>query len=213
MPYSSSSSDSEVSTDSICLKTCKQIVETFKTQNEQVEKDLRNSELMVLGYKEGLKSVEARLEYFKSNESIYVQDIKKLKWDVEIRDLAITDLTEKLELAQKEKDSIQLNVDKLENASKSLNKLIECQIVDNCKKGLGYESYSAVPPPYTGNFMPPKPDLSFVELDESVTEPAVENIKEWVSNDEDEEYVIQPKFEKKTVKPSVKKIEFVKPKQ
>ncbi|GJT58700.1 hypothetical protein Tco_1002233 [Tanacetum coccineum] len=39
-----------------------------------------------------------------------------------------------LEKAQQEKDSIQFNVDKLENASKSLNKLIECQIVDNCKK-------------------------------------------------------------------------------
>ncbi|GKC87208.1 retrovirus-related pol polyprotein from transposon TNT 1-94 [Tanacetum coccineum] len=54
MAYSSSSSDSEVSTDSICSKTCKQTVETLKTQNEQLKKDLRKSELMVLGYKEGL---------------------------------------------------------------------------------------------------------------------------------------------------------------
>ncbi|GJS28667.1 putative reverse transcriptase domain-containing protein [Tanacetum coccineum] len=110
MAYSSSSFDSKVSTDSICLKTCKQTVETLKTQNEKLEKDIRKSELIILGYKEGLKSVEARLEYFKSNESIYVQDIKKLKWDVEIRDVAITNLTKKLEKAQREKDSIQLNV-------------------------------------------------------------------------------------------------------
>ncbi|GJU52676.1 putative ribonuclease H-like domain-containing protein, partial [Tanacetum coccineum] len=171
MAYSSSSSDSEVSTDSICSKTCKKTIKTLKTQNEQLDKDLRQSELMVLCYKE--------------------------------------DLIEKLELAQKERDSIQLNVDKLENASKSLNKLIDYQIVDNYKKGIGYESYSAISPPYTGNFMPPKPDLSFIKLDESVTEPAVENTKskfsdenpkvvrknndaliitEWVSDDEDEEY-------------------------
>nr|GEV56815.1 hypothetical protein [Tanacetum cinerariifolium] len=39
-------------------------------------------------------------------------------------------------------------------------------IADNCKKRLGYESYNAVPPPYTRNFMPPKPDLSFTDLDE-----------------------------------------------
>ncbi|GJY19345.1 hypothetical protein Tco_0390836, partial [Tanacetum coccineum] len=58
-----------------------------------------------------------------------------------------------------------------------LNKLIECQIVDNCKKGLGYEKYNAVPPPYTGNFMPPTPYLSFTSLDEFANKPVVENIK------------------------------------
>ncbi|GJT73895.1 hypothetical protein Tco_1033181 [Tanacetum coccineum] len=48
------------------------------------------------------------------------------------------------------------------------------QIVDNCKKGLGY---NAVPPPYTGNFMPPTPDLSFTCLDKFVDKPVVENKK------------------------------------
>nr|GEX40754.1 ribonuclease H-like domain-containing protein [Tanacetum cinerariifolium] len=80
-------------------------------------------------------------------------------------------------------------------------------IVDNCKKGLGYENYNAVSPPYTRNFMPPKPDLSFTGLDEFANKPVVENcdaktsetkpkdvrknndaliIKEWVSYDEEE---------------------------
>ncbi|GJW15195.1 putative ribonuclease H-like domain-containing protein [Tanacetum coccineum] len=121
----------------------------------------------------------------------------------------------------------------LQILTQSLNKLIECQIVDNCKKGLGYENYNAVPPPYTGNFMPPTPDLSFTGLDEFVNEPVVENckamsseeepkvvrknddtliIKEWVSDDEEED-VSQPKIEKKTVMPSIIKKEFVKSKQ
>ncbi|GJY94210.1 hypothetical protein Tco_0510571 [Tanacetum coccineum] len=79
--------------------------------------------------------------------------------------------------------------------------------------------------------MPPTPDLSFTSLDEFVNKPVVKNrksdeevseiarknddapiIKEWVSNRE-EENVSQPKTEKKTVKPSIAKIEFVKPKQ
>ncbi|GJV10032.1 ribonuclease H-like domain-containing protein [Tanacetum coccineum] len=134
----------------------------------------------------------------------------------------------KLEIAKIEKDGIQFNVDKLENASKSLNKLIESQIIDNCKKGLGY---NAVPPPHTGNFMPPTPDLYFTGLDEFVNKPVVENrksdeevskvvrksndfpiIKDWVS-DIEEENVSQTKTEKKTLKPSIAKIEFVKPKQ
>ncbi|GJW38786.1 hypothetical protein Tco_0064631 [Tanacetum coccineum] len=53
----------------------------------------------------------------------------------------------------------------------------DSKIVDNCKKRLGYEKYNAVPPPYTGNFMPPTPDLSFTGLDEFVNKPVVENRK------------------------------------
>ncbi|GJX61326.1 ribonuclease H-like domain-containing protein [Tanacetum coccineum] len=142
-----------------------------------------------------------------------------------------SELRKKLKKLQKEKDSIQFNVDKFENASKSLDKLIECQIVDNCKKGLGYEKYNAVPPPYIGNSMPPIHDLSFTGLDEFVNKPVVENrksdeevseivwknnyapiIEEWVL-DSEEENVSRPKTEKKTIKPSIAKIEFVKPKQ
>nr|GFA06474.1 hypothetical protein [Tanacetum cinerariifolium] len=119
------------------------------------------------------------------------------------------------------------------SSSNSDSKLIECQIVDNCKKRLGYENYNVVPPPYIGNFMPLTPDLSFTGLDEFVNKPVVENckaksseeepkvvrknddaliIKEWVSDNEEDD-VYQPKIEKKTVRPSIAKIEFVKSKQ
>ncbi|GJW55676.1 ribonuclease H-like domain-containing protein [Tanacetum coccineum] len=93
-----------------------------------------------------------------------------------------------------------------------LKKLLQMpiQIMDKCKTGLGYND---VPPPYTGNFMPPKSDLvypsldDFVDVNESVSEPIVEKptietnepktsrkengapiIEEWVS-DSDEENV------------------------
>ncbi|GJY64738.1 retrovirus-related pol polyprotein from transposon TNT 1-94 [Tanacetum coccineum] len=231
--FLSLSPDSEVSNDSICSKSYLKTIESFKSQNDQLLKDLKKSELMVLGYKTGLESVEEKLEVYKANESIYLQDIKGLKFENHIGEIGIRELRKKLEIVQKEKDGIQLNINKFEHASKSLNKLIECQIVDNCKKGLGYENYNAVPPPYTGKFMPPTPDLYFTGLDEFVNEPVVENCKamsgeeepkvvrknddalineEWVSND-DEEDVAQPKTEKKTVRPSIIKKEFVKSKQ
>ncbi|GJW94660.1 putative ribonuclease H-like domain-containing protein [Tanacetum coccineum] len=105
------------------------------------------------------------------------EDIKGLKFEIELRDTAITELRKKLDLVQKEKVGIQLNVDELENAFKSLSKLIDCQIVDNWKKGLGFESYNVVPPPYIGKFMPTTPDLSFTSLDESAKEPVVESSK------------------------------------
>ncbi|GKC34491.1 hypothetical protein Tco_1046875 [Tanacetum coccineum] len=186
----------DVSNNSNCSKSCLKTVETLKTQYDQLHKDFKKSELMVLAYKSGLEYSYQRAQEEARNSS--------------------------------KKDGIQFNVDKFENASKSLNKLIEIQIVDNCKIGLGY---NAVLPPYTRNLMPPTPDLSFISLDEFVNKPIVENIKsdeevtkvvrksndspiieDWVS-DSEEENVSQTKTKKKIVKPSIAKIEFVKPKQ
>ncbi|GKD72466.1 hypothetical protein Tco_1330748, partial [Tanacetum coccineum] len=165
----------EVSNNTNCSKSCLKTVETLKSQYEQLHKDFKKSELMVLAYKSGLESVEEKLKVYKENESIYSQDIKVLKFEIEY---------------------------KFENASKSLNKLIESQIIDNCKKGLGY---NAIPPPYIGNFMTLIPDLSFTGLDDFVNKPVIENrksdeevskvvrksnespiIEDWVLNSEEE---------------------------
>nr|GEX81551.1 ribonuclease H-like domain-containing protein [Tanacetum cinerariifolium] len=233
MAYTSLTSNSKVSNDSICTKSGLETVKILKSQNEQLTKDLKKLELMVLGYKLGSESVEERLKFFKTNKSVYLKDITLLKVEIQMKDIAITEIRRKLDLAQKEKDNIHLAVDKLKNASKSLNKLIDCKIVDNYKRGLGYANYNAVSLPYTGDFLPLKPDLSFTGLDEFVNKSEVDNcdaktsnvkpkdvrknidaliIKEWVSDDKDEE-VTQPKIEQKIVKPSIAKIEFVKTKQ
>ncbi|GKE17202.1 hypothetical protein Tco_1424779 [Tanacetum coccineum] len=118
----------------------------------------------------GLESVEARLLVYKKNKSVYEEYIKVLKRKIYLREVAITELRRKLELAQKQKDEIQLTVENFENSSKSLSKLIDCQIVDKYKTSLGY---NVVPPPYTGNFMPLKLDFSFSGLEEFVNEPIV----------------------------------------
>nr|GEU72494.1 hypothetical protein [Tanacetum cinerariifolium] len=76
------------------------------------------------------KSVEERLEFFKKNEFIYLEDIKVLKVEIQMKDIAIKELRRKLQVAQKEKDGIQLTVEKLENASKSLNKLLDCEFAN-----------------------------------------------------------------------------------
>ncbi|GJS07415.1 retrovirus-related pol polyprotein from transposon TNT 1-94 [Tanacetum coccineum] len=89
MAFSSLNSDSEVSNDSICSKSCLKTIEYHKSQNEQLLKDLKKYELMVL-----------------------------------------------------------------------------------------------VPPPYTGNFMPPTPDLSFTGLDKFVNKLVVENCKVMSSEEE-----------------------------
>ncbi|GJU57099.1 hypothetical protein Tco_1234865 [Tanacetum coccineum] len=96
-----------------------------------------------------------------------------LKRKIYLKEVAIIELRRKLELAQKQKDEIQLTVEKFENSSKNLKKLLDCQIVDKCKTGLWY---NVVPPPYTGNFMPPKHNLSFSSLEEFVNEPIVSEL-------------------------------------
>ncbi|GJW16654.1 hypothetical protein Tco_0024090 [Tanacetum coccineum] len=103
--------------------------------------------------------------------------------------------------------------------------------MDKCKIRLGY---NVVPPPYTGNFMPPKSDLvypsldDFVDVNESVSEPIVEKptvetnepktarkengaliIEEWVS-DSDEENMPKVKIVEMFNKPCFVKINFVK---
>ncbi|GKA16906.1 hypothetical protein Tco_0696743, partial [Tanacetum coccineum] len=177
MAYSSTSSSSstnfEVSNDSNCCSSCLECVKDLKEPNEQLVKDLRIARISVVSYKTGLESVEGRLLVFKKNESVYEEDIKLLKHEIYLRDLDITELKRKLELATKEKDAVQLIVQKFENSSKSLSKLLDSQIIDKCKTGL---QYNAVLPPYTRNFMSPKPDLvypsldDFVEVNESVSE-------------------------------------------
>ncbi|GKA84573.1 hypothetical protein Tco_0806168 [Tanacetum coccineum] len=91
------------------------------------------------------------------------------------------------------------------------------------------EGYHAVPPPYTGNFMPPKPNLVLADEEEyvfsesiisvpvvatskvktskskpkSVSEPLIED---WISDSEDEN---ENEFKFKQRKPSFAKVEFV----
>ncbi|GKE27172.1 retrovirus-related pol polyprotein from transposon TNT 1-94, partial [Tanacetum coccineum] len=61
MAYSSTSSNSDVSTDSNCSSSCLENVKILKEQNEQLLKDLRTSKINAITYKTGLESVEERL--------------------------------------------------------------------------------------------------------------------------------------------------------
>nr|GEV09140.1 hypothetical protein [Tanacetum cinerariifolium] len=83
-----------------------------------------------------LESVEARLLVYQQNKFIFEEGIKLLKLEVQLRDNALVSLRQNLEKAEQEKDGLKLKY----------------------QSGNGYH---AVPPPYTGTFMPPKPDLVF----------------------------------------------------
>ncbi|GJY85542.1 putative ribonuclease H-like domain-containing protein [Tanacetum coccineum] len=138
-----------------------------------------------------LESVEARLAHYKKNEVVFEESINVLNLEVKLRDNALVENKKKLEKAEKERDELKLTLEKFQNSSKSLNNLLESQVCDKFKTGLGYNAaspavesfvnssemlenqeynksksdkgYHAVPPPYTGNFIPSKPDLTFMD--------------------------------------------------
>ncbi|GJZ72108.1 ribonuclease H-like domain-containing protein [Tanacetum coccineum] len=221
---SSSSSDTEVST---CSKAYLKSYETLKEHYDNLTKDFNKSQLNVGAYKAGLESVEARLDVYKKNEVVFEEDIKILKLDIILRDNALTELRKKFEKAKIERDDLKLTLEKFKNSSKNLSKLLDSQICDKFKSGVGYH---AVPPPYTGNLMPRKLDLVLADKDEyifnesatsvpsiitsevktseskpkSVHEPLIED---WISDSENEN---ETEFKCKQKKPSFANVEFVK---
>ncbi|GJY00482.1 ribonuclease H-like domain-containing protein [Tanacetum coccineum] len=138
------------------------------------------SQLNVGAYKAGLESVEARLDVYKKNEIVFEKDIKILKLDVMLRDNALTKLRKKFEKAKKERDDLKLTLEKFENSSKNLSKLLEIQVSDTFKTGVGFDS----------------------QVFDSQ-----ENDKYKISKGEDEN---ETKSKSKQRKPSFAKVEFVK---
>ncbi|GJR10257.1 hypothetical protein Tco_0792909 [Tanacetum coccineum] len=88
----------------------------------------------------GLESLEARIVVHEKNEAVYEEDIAFLKYDVQVKDISIKDLKNQLEEALKEKDDLKLKLEKFEESSKNLTKLINSQISAKDKTGLSYDS-------------------------------------------------------------------------
>nr|GFA01827.1 hypothetical protein [Tanacetum cinerariifolium] len=159
-------SDSEVHNSKTCFNTCLKSFETLKNQYDNLRIELNKSELDLANCKRGLASVEEQLVFYKKNEVVFYDQIVVLKKDASFRKSNIIALNLQLEKLKKEKKSNQIKIDDFDNASKSLDKLIESQITDNSNTGLGFTSYNAVAPPPTGLFAPLTIDLSSSGLKE-----------------------------------------------
>nr|GEY77331.1 ribonuclease H-like domain-containing protein [Tanacetum cinerariifolium] len=235
---SNSSSDNEVSS---CSKACSKAYSQLQIQYDTLTKNFHKSQFDVISYQTGLESVEARLLVYKQNESILEENIKLLNIEVKLRDTALTTLRQKLDTTEKERDDLNMKLEKFQTSSKRLTNLLVGQIYE--KTGLGYNlqvftkamfhcdnyysfksdcdnwppsnlydrfvpsgGYHVVPPPVTGTFMPPKPDLVFhtppfdenehiafnVQISPTKHEqdlssrPSAPIIEDWVSNSEED---------------------------
>nr|GFC39177.1 hypothetical protein [Tanacetum cinerariifolium] len=83
----------------------------------------------------GLESVEARLLVYKKNESVLEENIKLLNIKVQLRDTALATLRQKLETTEKDRDDLNIKLEKFQTSSKRLTDLLASQTSD--KAGLG----------------------------------------------------------------------------
>ncbi|GJV10248.1 putative ribonuclease H-like domain-containing protein [Tanacetum coccineum] len=165
------------------------------------------SQLNVGAYKAGLEYVEARLDVYKKQMSLE-RNLKKMKM-------------KEIQVSDKFKTGVGYDSQVIDS------QVFDSQVNDKHKTGKGYH---AVPPPYTRNFMPPKPNLVLADEEEyifsesitsvpavatskvktieskpkSVSEPLIED---WISDSKDKN---ETEFKSKQRKPSFAKVEFVK---
>ncbi|GKC82800.1 retrovirus-related pol polyprotein from transposon TNT 1-94 [Tanacetum coccineum] len=91
MAYSSSSSDSKVSNDSNCLKSCMETIKLHNSQNDQRLRDLEKSSLMVLGYKTGKFVNDPAVENCKAMSSEQEPKVVKKNNDAPIIEERVSD--------------------------------------------------------------------------------------------------------------------------
>ncbi|GJR40122.1 ribonuclease H-like domain-containing protein [Tanacetum coccineum] len=159
---SSSSLDSKVSTCSkACLKSYESLKEHFDKYKQKEQ--LKKSNLEIIGYQLCLESLEARIVVHQKNEAVYEEDISFLKCDVK-NGIGFDSQMIENELHDIHKNNSEVFVSASDS---SVNEIKEenNQVKDRFKKVKGYH---VVPPPYTGNYMPSRPDLSFAGLDDFV---------------------------------------------
>ncbi|GJY70135.1 hypothetical protein Tco_0473117 [Tanacetum coccineum] len=140
---------------------------------------------------------------------IQVKVVLSFKRDVEFKQYEINNL--KAEKLKQEKDAIDFKIEKFDKASNDLDQLLGSQITDKSKQGFGYSA----------EFQQPEFEVYGLRANKSVCENSLNEtkknsdaplIEEWVSDNEDEVESLVV-VEKKTVIPTIPKVDVVRPKQ
>ncbi|GJZ89089.1 hypothetical protein Tco_0660871 [Tanacetum coccineum] len=155
-----------------------------------------------INYKRGLDTVEAQLVTYRKNEVLFSEEVVVLKREVGCKQYEINILKIEFEKVKQEKDDNEFKIEKFDKASKDLDQLLESQITDKRVSQPEFEVYGL------------RANKSVCENSSNETKKNSDAplIKEWVSDNEDE--VESPiVVEKKTVVPTIPKVDVVRPKQ
>ncbi|GJV26575.1 putative ribonuclease H-like domain-containing protein [Tanacetum coccineum] len=156
--------DSEVSNDKSCSKSCLQNYEALKKQYDDLLVKLDDTGFKAATYKRGLSILEAQVVKYKESKVLFSEEIALLKRSVGHKEYLMGLLKTELEKVKEEKEGFEFKIAKFEKSSKDLDQLLASQITDKSKKGFGY---NAVPSPHPLILNRPTPlDLSYSGLEE-----------------------------------------------
>ncbi|GJX50540.1 hypothetical protein Tco_0277385, partial [Tanacetum coccineum] len=93
--------------------------------------------LEIRGYEIALESLESRILGHEKNELAWGEKYEFQNYDLKYREIKINNLKTELEKVVKERDELKVKIEKWEESSKSLNKLLNSQMNANDKNGLG----------------------------------------------------------------------------
>ncbi|GJZ77501.1 ribonuclease H-like domain-containing protein [Tanacetum coccineum] len=138
MASNSSGSDTQVNS---CSNKCKESYANLKMLYDAQREQLSDASVEIKAYTQGLKKVEAQLVSHQQGQLWYEQKIKFMKIDLDDKTDVLTYHKKLLAKAQKEKDDLEVIVDKWNHSSKNLGKMINYHMSAYDKFGLGYGDY------------------------------------------------------------------------
>ncbi|GJQ98369.1 putative ribonuclease H-like domain-containing protein [Tanacetum coccineum] len=157
-------SDSEVTNDKSCSKSCLKNYEALKKQYDDLLVKLDDTGFKAATYKRGLSILEEQILKYKEHEVLFSEEIALLKRSVGHKEYQMGLLRTEFEKVKQEKEGFEFKIAKFEKSAKDLDQMLESQITDKSKKGVGYH---AVPSPHPLILNRPTPlDLSYSGLEE-----------------------------------------------
>ncbi|GJW42064.1 putative ribonuclease H-like domain-containing protein [Tanacetum coccineum] len=113
--------DSEVSNDKSCSKSCLQNYEALKKQYDDLLVKLDDTGFKAATYKRGLSILEAQVVKYKESEVLFSEEIALLKRSVGHKEYLMGLLKTELEKVKEEKEGFEFKIAKFEKSSKDLD--------------------------------------------------------------------------------------------
>ncbi|KAI3759040.1 hypothetical protein L6452_06613 [Arctium lappa] len=154
--------------------------------------DLKRLENDIKDYLRIVERFEEQIKGFQANELQHSYDTNYWKWEKNDLELQLTRSKEESEKLRGELAKVKLDVEKFSNASKAMDSLLQTQIHDKLRRGIGYNT---TPPPYNNNYIPPSSDLLETkdrkDLPKGATE--IDPLDEVIGKDKSEKEVVKNK--------------------
>ncbi|KAI3735348.1 hypothetical protein L6452_14843 [Arctium lappa] len=179
-------------TSNLCSSNCINTVKRYRDHNQNMSDDLKRLEKDIKDYVRIVERFEEQIKGFQANELRHSYDTNYWKWEKNDLELQLTRSKTESEKLRGELVKVKLDVEKFSNASKAMDSLLQTQIHDKLRRGIGYNT---TPPPYNNNYIPPSSDLLETkdrkDLPKGATE--IDPLDEVVVKDKTEKEVVKDK--------------------